>query len=127
VRNTTQSSVLGVFSWPTISVGVAAAVNMPPGVGGLINMATTIARVVLRKYIAGFVSTAYEADGTLVDSVVAVLLQFGADLLDGLIVGARSYIYGHLSPKTASFEVPVSATVTDIPAYQRRRKQGRGV
>lgn len=126
-RNITQDTVLGVVPWPTKVAGASVGKAMPPGVAGLINMATNIARVVLRKYLGGLTDAVLEIDGTFTSVLVAALVQFAADLLALFITGSETWAYGHLSPKTAAFEQPVAGVVTDIPAYQRRRKQGRGV
>ena len=126
-RNITTGLLMGVTPWPSVVSGTAGATNNPPGIAGVINMATTVARVILRKYIGGLTSTLIDADGTFSASVQAMLLVIGNYLIGGLSSGGDTWEYGHLSPKTLGFEVPASATATDIPGYQRRRKQGRGV
>lgn len=126
IRNITQLAVLGVIPWPVKVAGTAPVDNLPPGVAGLINMATGIARVVLRKYFGGFVVSTLDTDGRFVSGVVAQFILFGLRLISPVDVLGRTYQYGHFSPKTLQFEVPTSVTATDIPGYQRRRKQGRG-
>ena len=127
IRNLTQSVIMSVGAWPTLTDGTSAGKANPPGIAGLINMATTIVKVVLRKYLGGFAQSIVDDDGTFTTAFTAKLLVFGLQLILGFSVTVRGYDYGHLSPKTTNFEVPTSASVTDIPAYQRRRKQGRGV
>ncbi len=126
-RNITQDLVLGVIPWPTLTVGGSASGNLPPGVAGVINMATNVARVVLRKFIGGLGVGILDANGTFTGSLLTILGSFASDLLATLVVGGNDWEYGFFSPKTLAFEVPVGATITDIPGYQRRRKQGRGV
>jgi len=127
VRNLTQSTILGVVPWPILTAGGSSAPNLPPGVAGVINMATNVARVVLRKFLGGFVSSALDNDGTFTPALTGIMLAFGAALIPGFSVLTRVYAYGHLSAKTLNFEIPTSITATDVPGYQRRRKQGRGV
>lgn len=126
VRNVTQNVQLGVFPWPTLSAGASASNALPPGNAGLINFTTSVSRVTPRKYMGGITSASLESDGALESATVAGLVSISALLLAPIIEASSSWLYGYLSPKTASFEVPVSATITDISAYQRRRKQGRG-
>lgn len=125
-RNVTQSTVMGTIAWPTYTAGAAAPNNIPPGLAALINFATNKARVILKKYIGGWILSGLEADGTFTGGLVALMLSLGIRLLSGWVGAYGTYEYGYLSPKTLSWEVPVGYTVTDVPAYQRRRKQGRG-
>lgn len=127
IRNLTQDTVLGTTAWPTLTAGLHGGDNNAPGIAGLVNMATGIARVVLRKYIGGFVTAAIESNGTFTSAVTTVLSTFGVNLMSGYPIVSPIWKYGHFSPKTLNFEEPSTITVSDIPAYQRRRKQGRGV
>lgn len=126
IKNVTQDVLMGVHPWPTITAGVATGGAMPPGNAALVSFDTGKPRVVLRKFLGGLVSTDLDADGTLDTAVVAALLVFGATLVAPLVQTNGTYEYGYLSPKTLQWETPISVVVTDITAYQRRRKQGRG-
>lgn len=125
-RNVTQAVLMGVRTWPVITAGASATAQIPPGVAGLINFPTIIPRVILKKYIGGFVVSLIDGDGSFTTAVTALLLQMAADLLTGPVGVMIGVDYGYLSPKTLNFEVPTGGLGTDIPAYQRRRKQGRG-
>lgn len=126
-RNKTTATIMGITPWPTKTTGSAAIYNNPPGVAAVINMATTASKVILRKFLGGWVQAALDADGTFTTALTAALVTFGNTLINGTASGGDVWAYGHLSPKTGNFEIPVAATATDIPGYQRRRKQGRGV
>lgn len=126
-RNITQSVLMGTFGWPTLTTGDSALAQIPPGCAGLVNCATNVARVVLKKYFGGWVTATLDNDGSFSSAVTAAILQFGLNLLGGIVGPNGAWEYGYFSPKTMQWEKPVSATATDIPAYQRRRKQGRGV
>lgn len=126
LENVTQSTLLGVFAWPTLTTGASITGNLPPGVSGLINLGTDVAKVILRKYLGGFIQSNLDTDGTFTSALVAVLVAVANILLSPITEGGNTWDYGYISSKTLLFERPVSATITDIPAYQRRRKQGRG-
>lgn len=126
IRNVTQDEVLGTFPWPTLTAGEAAADCIPPGNCGLINFHTPIPRVTPRKYMGSLVTTQMEADGSLGAAIVTRLSDIATLLLDVWVGTSGDWLYGYFSPKTSTFVFPQSATVSDITAYQRRRKQGRG-
>lgn len=126
-RNLTTSTIMAITPWPSLIAGSGGAVNNPPGIAGVVNMATNVARVVLRKFIGGLVTAALDPDGTFTAVLQAALVTFGNTLINGTSSGGDVWAYGHLSPKTLQFEIPASAVATDVPGYQRRRKQGRGV
>lgn len=126
VTNVTQSEVLGTFPWPTLTNGLAGADALPPGNCGLVNFNTAVARVTPRKYMGSMTAASIEPDGTLTAGVVANLADVGTFLLTVYVGAHGDWLYGYESPKAGTFVFPVSATVTDISAYQRRRKQGRG-
>lgn len=126
IKNVTQNRVLGTYAWPTVTAGVATLAALPPGNAGVINLSTTVPRVMLRKFYGGFTVGVLDADGSLTGATVA-LLNAIAILLQVTYTGLSCDLdYGYLSPKIGGFVEPVSSTVTDISGYQRRRKQGRG-
>lgn len=127
-RNLTQGTILGLTPWPTRTVGGAASSNLAPGVAAVINAVTQVSRVILRKYLGGFTVLGLDSNGSFTSGLTAAILTFGSNLIAPYVGGGtRNWQYGYFSPKTSGFEIPTSATVTDIPGYQRRRKQGRGV
>lgn len=125
-RNVTKSLLMGVRTFPVLTAGESVTPQLPPGVAGLINLPTGIPRVILKKYVGGFVISLIEEDGSFTAAITALLATMAADLLIGPFGVLANVDYGHLSPKTMAFEIPTSGLATDIPAYQRRRKQGRG-
>lgn len=124
--NITQSVILGTTNWPTLVDGSAVGDTTPPGVAGLVNFATDVPRVAPRKYIGVMTESNVAATGLFAVAATNALSAFGAALLGVLSPTTGTYRYGYLSPKTGVFESVVSAVVTNVPAYQRRRKQGRG-
>lgn len=126
IFNKTQDRVLGTYPWDTMTAGSDATDPTAPGVGTLVNYSTGVPRVAPRKYYGVFCIDRMDADGTWTAVHTALLASAGAALLGVLTGTLGTYRYGYLSPKTAAFESAQSVTVTDIPCYQRRRKQGRG-
>lgn len=127
VSNKTQSTVYGVFPWPTLTIGGDASDPVPPGVCVLSNFSTGVARVTPRKFWGVMCEDNIESDGTWHAGIVAIAAAASALMMNSAPSTTYNWDYGYLSSKTASFEVATGATGTDIPAYQRRRKQGRGV
>lgn len=125
-RNITQGTLMGLVGWPGFVTGEGLGQALPPGLALLVSYNTVVPRVGMRKYYGTFTEDNNDADGTWSAALTAVGSAVAAATIPPFIGIVGTYQFGYLSPKTAAFEVPVGATVTDIPAYQRRRRQGRG-
>jgi hypothetical protein len=126
VTNKTQSILLGTVAWPNLVDGENVTDLVPPGAAALINFNTVVSRVSPRKYFGGFTIDSLDNNGTWDDPLLTDLVEVVALMLDSFEVGGHTWQYGYLSPKSLGFEIPVGGTLSDVPAYQRRRKQGRG-
>jgi len=124
--NITQDTLLGISTWPALTAGTSAGVPTPPGVAPLVEFPTNIPRVTLRKFGAPTSQAFVTAAGVYSTSLTGAYASFVVALLAGYTTGIRSYEYGYLSPKTGTWLVPTVGLVTNVPAYQRRRRQGRG-
>jgi hypothetical protein len=91
-----------------------------------VSLKTTIPRVILRKFSFPLAEDNVLNGGLLSGTAVTTMVNYGAALLAPHVVDFRTYEYGYLSPKTLAWEKPLSALTTNIPAYQRRRRQGVG-
>jgi hypothetical protein len=111
----------GAFS-PT-----AAGEALPPGVAGLVKFLTGIGKVYGRKFIGGIVE-ASQAGGVLGSGFLTQLGTYAAALMVPIevISGANLLQLGVMSSKLATFVPFLSVDVTDIVAYQRRRRPGSG-
>lgn len=126
VRNVTQSVVYGVFPWPTLTAGTQVQPAIPLACAGLLNFSTGIARVTPRKYFGSLTTTSIDSQGNLTAGTLALIASVGATLLTSMVATNASWNYGYFSPKTLGWQQAVSVVATNIPAYQRRRKPGRG-
>lgn len=126
LRNKTQDTVLGTFPWPTLVDGENVNDALPPGVCGLLNFNTDQPRVTPRKYMGGLTTASMDADGSFTPGLVGTLVSLSDFLLSAQVEANGDWVYGTKDPDSVFFNFPISGVVTDIPAYQRRRKQGRG-
>jgi len=125
--NLDTGDILGIVPWPGLSTGLHVGQPMAPGVAAVVNFYGDEPRRVMRKYIGGLVEDSSDADGVLNAITVTELGVFAAELL-APIVGTFStwlYCYDNFLP-LSNLMIPTSAVATNIPGYQRRRKQGRG-
>lgn len=127
ITNKTQNLLLGTFGWPTLVAGLATGDTTPPGVAGVISFSTSQPRRQLRKYIGGLSAASIEGAGVIEPVTLTNLSNFGTFLLATLVGNVGTWAYTHenvlLTPERI---FPVSTLITNIPGYQRRRKQGRG-
>lgn len=126
LRNVTQGIVLGTFPWASLVSGAHPGDPVPPGVAALVNFSTSIARVSPRKYFGILTEASVDSDATWDIPTLVLLLGVGASLSLPAVGAFGTWSYGYLSPKSEAFETPVASTIPAFPAYQRRRKQGRG-
>lgn len=96
---------------------------MPAADSYFIQAATDRAKSLGRKYVPGMAENQV-ADGKVSPGALATLVLLGVEYVLGIDVGATGLLAaGVLSRVTAQFQEFTSALlVTDIPAYQRRRK-----
>jgi hypothetical protein len=102
---------------------------LPSGVAGLMTAYTDTSKVMGKKYLPGLSETGQTA-GLWIANVLSAMLQSGIVWITGFasLNDPLTYWYpGVYSAKTLGFKLFTSAVaVRDVPAYQRRRKQGVG-
>lgn len=100
---------------------------MPSGVAALLSADTDLPKQRGRKYIAGLGDNGI-VDGLIVAGKIATLVLLALEYLDditGILAGTLSP--GVLSRTLTTFKPFIaSGAVTDVPAYQRRRKPNVG-
>jgi len=126
VFNQTQGLIVGEEVITAHNVGTLANDPLPPGVTYLLSFPTKVPHVRLRKYYGIGDESMCTASGNVAASALTELLAVGAFLEAEYSGSFGTWQYGHLSPKTTNFEVPVSVVATNIFAYQRRRRPGTG-
>lgn len=124
--NLTQDVLLGELAFTTPIVGTGGSNSDAPGIAGLLSLKTIYSRVVLRKYLGPLAKGLIDDDGNITTAGVAVLTNGAAYLLAQQAKPTGDYRYGYLSPVVGGFVTPNTASVTNNPAYQRRRRRGTG-
>lgn len=126
IANKTQATVIGTFGWPTLTAGVNTFDATAPGVCALVNFTTPVPKVNPRKYFGVFTEPNMQVDGTWSGGLITLVGSAVAFLVLPIVEVNGNYQYGYDSPKSGLFESAAALVITDVPAYQRRRKQGRG-
>ena len=102
---------------------------LPSGVAGLLTAYTAVSKVIGKKYLPGLSETSQTA-GLWVIGVLAAMLQSGMAWIApfNLDPPSEGRMYpGVWSLKQGTHIGFAGIAVRDVPAYQRRRKQGVGV
>lgn len=126
LQNVTQATTFGAFSWATPLTGGSAQEVTAPGVCLLAWARTFKPRVQIRKYFGTFTEE-YLEDGVWVatvrnDCASAMSYHTAAQAMtNGLTVVGVAYNREFQTTTDGS-----SIATTGEPAYQRRRKRGRG-
>ena len=126
VANVTQATVFGSIAFNPAITGSDAGSILPLGVCCLTWARTYKARVQMRKYWSGF--TEAQLDGgswtsTLENACLAAMTDVVGGLTgsNGLVMVGVAY-----NRSGGTYTIGQSISSSDIPAYQRRRKQGVG-
>lgn len=126
VRNMTTATNYGVFPWDTLTVGQGAGNDYPPGVSLLASFPTGVSRVTTRKYWGNCATPNFTQEGLFTAAAVVDAGDAGAILLAEFLATVGDWVYGYDSPTFMGWIRPTAVALTDVPAYQRRRRQGRG-
>lgn len=120
--------VSGFVPFAAPIVGTNATDPLPSGVAALLYMPTGVARRQLRKYLFGLAEDTVGAFGNYGSATLTTLTSIAPLLLVDQVLTNGTWQYGHALPGVgASWVTPNSMTAAAIPAYQRRRKQNRGI
>jgi hypothetical protein len=126
VYNKTQGTIVGSGTITDPTAGSSAGGSLPLGVAGLISFPTNIGKITGRKYIGGLGATHLNADGTMVSTSVTQMIAIGNAIRASYEGTTSDWEYGVTQAATGNFITPNATLVTDVFAYQRRRKAGRG-
>jgi hypothetical protein len=126
VYNKTQGVIVGSGTITSPAAGTSAGGSLPLGVAGLISFPTNIGKITGRKYVGGLGATHLTADGTMVSTSVTQMVAIGNAIRAAFAGTTSGWKYGVTQASTGNFITPNATLVTDVFAYQRRRKAGRG-
>jgi len=126
VYNVTDDAPAGVGSFGAYGGGTAAGEDLPAPVAMLALFPTNVKRKVGRIYL-GCLTEASQANGLWVSGAIADGEAF-CDFLMTTLGGSNGYEfeYGIWSRSGGIFTRPTTRRIQPVPAYQLRRKPGRG-
>jgi hypothetical protein len=127
VSNITQDVVYGETNLASAIGGTASGDPNAPGVCALMYARTLEPRIQLRKFWGPLAEVHLNNEGIVYSSTQTVLANACALLAADYVGTYATYRYGLFSPKLNQWIEPVVVAYTTIPAYQRRRRQGRGI
>lgn len=135
VVNVSKDEDVGITDWLTLTVGTGSGDGLPPGVALLATFNTVSLGVRGRKYLPG-VTEAHVTSSQVWSSTAVSAMDAFADEASSPFTGLfTSTLY---TPRIVGYQaVPggtniivttiISYSVSNVPAYQRRRKQGVGI
>lgn len=123
----TADAPLPAVGWPNLTVGEATAEVNALGVAALVLFRTAAARVIGRKFIGPVLVNAID-ETLIISSVITHLVSFGIVIGAGIHNGPNDTqaTFG-IMDKFAALHTVTDIIASSIPAYQRRRKQLRGI
>lgn len=122
--NKTQDELMSIES--TSMAGTYNNDPLPPGVAALVTFPTLVSKVRGRKFIPGF-GEGNTTDGLFASSTLTDMSEYGA-IIAAPFIGASSALPWEFGvPLTGGGFANFSSYIArNVPAYQRRRKQGVG-
>lgn len=127
VYNVTQDRPVGETAYVLYTGGTDVADDLPPGNAALALGSTGVKRVMGKKYVGGL-SEVQQTNGTWTAAFLTALANYAAKwVADFTAASLNPYKPGLWSKAPMLFRTFVEAVTSDIPAYQRRRRQGRGI
>lgn len=126
VANITQVTTLGAIAWSPTWGGSEGGEQTPPGVSCFAWARTYKPRVQIRKYLGVF-GEVNLVDGHWSTAVQTACGLFMDDVIKVTTMGTNKTFQGiAYNREFGTHEFGVSTDVSAEPAYQRRRKRGRG-
>jgi hypothetical protein len=124
--NHTQDRPVASHNWPTLTAGSSSGGYQPLAVSALTFFRTGLSRILGRKFWGGLINSALNS-AVLDSGLITDLALLVIDVLtpNGSLIDGGTLTSGVLD-KGGVFREFTDGTVSTIPAYQRRRKQGRG-
>lgn len=126
LSNPTKGTTFGAIAWAAPITGAQPGDCTAPGVCGFAWARTLVPRVQIRKYFGVFAEIDMQAG--VWSSTLRSAMNAAMNVHIGLYTGgpALSLQGVAFNRTTKTAVVPLTATTSNEPAYQRRRKRGRG-
>lgn len=125
-KNITQNYNMGEAPFITLTVGAQSAEPLPPGTAALITLRTPVPKTRGRKFIPG-IGIGSMSGGLLTGSLLTEAENFAASMIGGFIGDVNGLVFDYgVTNAVLDFVEFTEAVVSNVPAYQRRRKQGVG-
>ena len=124
--NHTTSELMGESAFGTPLVGTSTGEVGITQATVPITFKTSTPKVMLRKLWGPPAEGNIDADGRYGSGVTDALALAAAFMMDDLVAGGRSYVYGYPSPIALDFVTPTVAVYSNIPGTLRRRRIGVG-
>jgi len=126
VQNISTGEVIGERNFATPIQGTGAANVIPSQCAVVTVLKTGIPHVNLRKFWGVTSTAAMNSNGDITAPTLAVEASAAAFLMTPFVATMATWVYGYLSPKTASYVIPNSVVISNKFATQRRRREGVG-
>ncbi len=127
LKNISQGYDMGEYDFIDFTGGLSTDDPLPNGVAGLITLPTSRLKTRGRKFLPGIIET--ETTASVFTSNVLTAMGNMAIFLSNPQIGTLTdaeILFGVIDSLSV-FREFVSSIVSNIPAYQRRRKQGVGI
>jgi len=127
VTNVTADVDLGIHPITSIDHGTGGSTFLPTGVAALGRMRTDTPGHEGRKFV-GPIDGAFQTDGTFIGDLLTVMAAYMLQAFTEFeSTGVNTYEPVIVDRKTDEARPITSLVVSNNPAYQRRRRVGRGV
>jgi hypothetical protein len=124
--NVTQDRPMPIIAWPSLVAGSSVGDPQPSGVAAFAFLRTGLPRTLARKFFGGLSDGAFVAGDIEPSVAVLFLAGLAVMLVPNLSLADNGTLTFGVVDKNGVFREVVDATIDTVPAYQRRRRRGRG-
>lgn len=125
--NITQNIPLPTRSWAAITEGELAVDDLAHMTAAMFSLGVSLPGVQGRKFFGGISETALDQDGLWSTATVVDLALASVIMINDQVNAGTTIKFGILTGVVPAFVQFNSATTKNIPASQRRRRQGVGI
>lgn len=126
VKNITDNELLGLVPLPVPIAGTGTGDSEAPGVATLMWFPTGVPHVMGRKFFGTLPESVIGSDAKFTSGHMTNIAAVASVLVNPFTAPNGTYQYGIKSTKTGTWIPFLTAAWENVPAYQRRRRQGRG-